>query len=219
MKAPVNCLGSVTLIVFVILAVHLQKASAQNQVVVIPLSSAVSPPAPVAKTGQKKSFLTRDDGALEKGVVSPSPRFVNNNNGTVTDRLTNLIWLTNGSCAMFHPFDPNGGKVARTWSAAIDASNKLGNGYCGLTDNSQPGDWRLPNIREMQSLVDFGQWYPSMSIDSPLRDSIQLDSSYWSSTSYASENSTVWCVHYWSGKTENRVDWEEHYIRAVRDEQ
>ena len=33
---------------------------------------------------------------------------------------------------------------------------KLAHGTCDLTDNSAPGDWRLPNIRELMSLVDYG---------------------------------------------------------------
>ena len=36
---------------------------------------------------------TGQDGAHLKGVVWPAPRFTDNNNGTVTDNLTSLIWL------------------------------------------------------------------------------------------------------------------------------
>ena len=50
-------------------------------------------PAPVAKTGQTTSFASGDDGDLQEGVASPSPRFTNNGDGTVTDNLTGLIWL------------------------------------------------------------------------------------------------------------------------------
>jgi hypothetical protein len=55
-----------------------------------------------AKTGQTASYATGDDGNLQKGVTLPSPRFTcnpsedctpGNNNGTVTDNLTGLIWL------------------------------------------------------------------------------------------------------------------------------
>jgi len=51
--------------------------------------------APVPKTGQTTSYDTRDDGALEKGVAWPTPRFTDNNNGTITDNLTKLIWMKN----------------------------------------------------------------------------------------------------------------------------
>ena len=48
-------------------------------------------PAPVPKTGLTSSYLTGDDGDLQKGVPSPNPRFTNNGDGTVTDNLTGLM--------------------------------------------------------------------------------------------------------------------------------
>lgn len=202
---------------FMLSTVYPRAVPAQNKVVVVPLGTTSGPSAPVAKSGQTSSFYINDDGALEKGVVAPSPRFIDNNNGTVSDRLTGLVWLKNGACAMFFPFDPNMGNVARTWTAAMTACNNLTNGYCGLSDNSQPGDWRLPNVRELQSLVDYGQWNPALSVDSPLRASTQLNLDYWTSTSYASENATRWTVNFWTGGVVNRVESTTYYIRAVRD--
>jgi DNA-binding beta-propeller fold protein YncE len=52
-------------------------------------------PAPVSKTGQAISCADGDDGALQKGVVWPIPRFTDNQNGTVTDNLTGLMWIKN----------------------------------------------------------------------------------------------------------------------------
>ena len=53
--------------------------------------------APVPKTGQTTSYGTGDDGALQKGVAWPTPRFTDNSNGTVTDNLTRLIWMKNAN--------------------------------------------------------------------------------------------------------------------------
>ena len=50
-------------------------------------------PVMLPKTGQTTSYAAGDDGALQKGVASPNPRFTDNGNGTVTDNLTGLIWL------------------------------------------------------------------------------------------------------------------------------
>ncbi len=58
----------------------------------------VSAAAPVPRTGQTTSYAVRDDGALQKGVAWPTPRFTDNNNGTITDNLTGLIWLKNANC-------------------------------------------------------------------------------------------------------------------------
>ncbi len=36
-------------------------------------------------------------------------------------------------------------------------------GYCGLKDGSTIGQWRLPNVKELHSLIDFGYFYPALS--------------------------------------------------------
>lgn len=43
------------------------------------------------KTGQTTNYATGDDGDLEKGTSWPSPRFIDNSDGTITDNLTGLI--------------------------------------------------------------------------------------------------------------------------------
>ena len=53
--------------------------------------------APVPKTGQTTIYAAGDDGALQKGVAWPTPRFTDNDNGTVTDNLTGLIWMKNAN--------------------------------------------------------------------------------------------------------------------------
>lgn len=107
--------------------------------------------APVAKTGQTTTYSTGDDGNLQRGVSWPNPRFTDNNDGTVTDNLTGLIWLKNADCV--------GGK---DWSQALDFCNSLKAGDCGLTDGSNSGDWRLPNLRELQSLLHYGFYDPAV---------------------------------------------------------
>lgn len=44
------------------------------------------------KTGQTTSYAEHDDGYYEKGSLT-SPRFVDNGDGTITDRVTNLMWM------------------------------------------------------------------------------------------------------------------------------
>jgi hypothetical protein len=72
--------------------------------------------AQVAQTGQSTSFAEGDDGDIQAGVSFPTPRFKDNKNGTVTDKLTGLIWLKDASCLL------------GTWAnalAAVDAFNEL----------------------------------------------------------------------------------------------
>lgn len=103
----------------------------------------------IPKTGQTISYGNLDDGDLKKGVIWPIPRFTDNGDGTVTDNLTGLIWLQNANCF---------GRIS--WDSALSVSNTLKHGECGLTDNSNPGDWRLPNILELLSLYHYGVAWP-----------------------------------------------------------
>lgn len=140
----------------------------------------------VPKTGQTASYsLTEgEDGDLKKGLAWPSPRFTDNEDGTVTDNLTGLVWLKNAN--------PVGEKI---WSEAISFCNALDNNYDGLSDGSSAGDWRLPNIRELFSIIDFGASHdpnPPLPSGHPFSN-VQL-SSYWSSTSLAAYPSQAWVV-------------------------
>jgi hypothetical protein len=133
--------------------------------------AAGGPPAPVPKTGQTTSYRARDDGALEKGVAWPYPRFSDHGNGTVTDLLTGLTWLLEANCF-----------GARSWINALNDANTLASGSCGLADGSAAGDWRLPNVRELHSLVNYGANSPSLPYGHPFLN-VQADN-YWTSTSY-----------------------------------
>ncbi len=105
----------------------------------------------IPKTGQTISYGSSDDGSLRKGVAWPIPRFTDNGDGTVTDNLTGLIWLKNANCF-----------GSKKWADALTACNKLASGSCGLSDGSVAGDWRLPNVLELLSLIHYGFWGPPL---------------------------------------------------------
>ncbi|MCP4361443.1 MAG: DUF1566 domain-containing protein [Chloroflexi bacterium] len=136
----------------------------------------------VSKTGQTTNYATGDDGDLERGVIWPSPRFTDNADGTVTDNLTGLIWLQNANCW---------GMLI--WTNALSNANGLADGSCGLTDGSVASDWRLPNVNELYSLIDFSQYTPAIPSGHPFT-SVQPNI-YWSSTHDAIVSTTiVWHV-------------------------
>lgn len=176
-------------------------------------------PAPIPVTGQTTSYDAnsppRDDGALQKGVVSPNPRFTKNVNiskdynhngicdghescnGTITDRLTGLIWLQNANC-------PNTGG---DWQTALDnvvqlnTNGTINGNDCGDTSKagSHQTDWRLPNVRELQSLVDYGQSYPTLPSNHPF---VNFEATYyWSATTDAASGagSLAWIWDFSSG--------------------
>jgi hypothetical protein len=167
--------------------------------------------APVPKTGQTTSYATGDDGDLEKGVTWPTPRFTDNGDGTVTDNLTGLIWLKQANC---------GG--TRNWANALTFANSLYDGWtgdgsggdCGLSDGSSAGDWRLPNVRELQSLIDYGRYYPALPSGHPFTGG--QSKLYWSSTTYAPNTSLAWYVYMSDGYVSAYNQTNTLYVWPVR---
>ncbi len=125
----------------------------------------------LAATGQTTSYVSGDDASLKKGVAWPGVRFIDNHNGTVTDNLTGLIWLSNAGCF-----------ALTMWANAVTAANQLASGACGLSDGSKAGDWRLPNIVEFESVVDVSASNPAITAGNPFTN--VSGGIYWTSTSY-----------------------------------
>ena len=123
----------------------------------------------IARTGQTTSYVSGDDGALEKGVAWPATRFTDNQNGTVTDHVTGLIWLKNAGC-----FNPT------NWDTALTDVNTLASGECGLSDGSTEGQWRLPNLNELESLIDVSASNPALTVGNPFTN--VSTGIYWTST-------------------------------------
>lgn len=172
-------------------------------------------PAEVWKTGQKKCYQgilpyteisctdTRQDGDTMAGVAWPSPRFSDNNNGTVTDNLTGLVWLLNADCFGL-----------KSLQESLSASVGLASGQCGLSDSSQPGDWRMPNRKELLSLVDYSRSYPALPANYPFTN--VHSRSYWSSSTYAPITSYEWNINLSYGYLYNGYKDSSNYLWPVR---
>jgi Protein of unknown function (DUF1566) len=175
----------------------------------------------VSTTGQTTVFVTGDDGTHQKGcapietiatvskdftgynraTLNPCGvgDFTDNSDGTVTDLLTGLIWLKNTNCSVFFNGD-NTGSNDRNWANALTAANSLGNGYCGLSDNSTAGNWRLPNINELRSLFNSQLPSPYLPTGHPFTSvNNATDQNYWSSTTYAGNTNNKWKVRLLDG--------------------
>jgi len=166
----------------------------------------------VEKTGQITSYSATggEDGDLKKGVKWPNPRFTDN--GTVTDRLTKLIWLKNANA-----FD------VRTWVQALSDANTLASGSHGLTDGSKAGDWRLPNVKELQSLIDFAYFQPALSSASGTSKWTNGDAfivvqsgAYWSSTTYSGTAANAWFVNLFDGAVYHVSLTSAYFVWPVR---
>jgi hypothetical protein len=159
--------------------------------------------APVPKTGATIAYYAGDDGFLEKGVAWPNPRFTDNGNGTVTDNLTGLIWMKNANAF-----------GDRTWAQAMDDARALKSGQKGLTDASKAGAWRLPNVRELQSLISYHRMAPAMPQGHPFQTVANVF--YWSSTTREPVNNYAWIVSFGDGKLDIATKISTYPVWCVR---
>lgn len=141
-------------------------------------------PASVPQTGQTNEYYAGDDGTYKAGAVWPDPRFVDRGN-TVLDNLTGLEWVK-------APHDLTNNAGRQVWNDAID--------FCEALDFDGHTDWRIPNVRELESLVHCGveslsNWLNGI-FSGISGSSIYY---YWSGTTYASVTGYAWGVSMNSG--------------------
>lgn len=158
------------------------------------------------KTGQTTCYnaagaviacaTTGQDGELQKGVAWPSPRFTVDGTGLcVTDNLTGLMWVKIPDA------------TPRTWANALTYANDLS--ICGYTD------WRLPNVNDLESLINAGQANTATWLNTQGFGSVQAGS-YWSSTTYAYNTTVGWGVYMWSGSVGVDFKTSTFYVWPVR---
>ena len=99
--------------------------------------------------------------------VAMVDRFVDNEDGTVTDRQTGLMWIKNGWRIEF--------LGAVSWEDALKK--------CAGFRAGNHTDWRLPTVKEWQSIVDRYSSYPALVDPNPF-ENIITHMPYWSRTEY-----------------------------------
>jgi hypothetical protein len=123
-------------------------------------------------SGEKTYFVIYVRGNAAYGQNS----FVDNGNDTITDNATGLTWTQSDS------------GVGMNYEAALN--------YCESLDTGGSSNWRLPNVKELQSLVDYSRSPdgtnsaaigPIFDTSTITNEAGQLDyPAFWSSTTHAS---------------------------------
>jgi hypothetical protein len=118
---------------------------------------------------------------------APVGRFTINADGTVTDNMTHLTWQQAASATTY------------TWANAQT--------YC-------TGGWRLPNIRELQSIVDERErtWSAIDHTAFPSTPNVW----FWSASPYASDVNYAWAVGFNDGHTGYLIVTSDLRVRCVR---
>jgi len=174
-------------------------------------------------TGQTSSFHAGDDGAIQAGAPL---QFEDNGDGTITDENTGLMWEKKSADGSIHDH-----RNAYNWFQAFDVH------VARLNSMNFAGhdDWRLPNVRELESIVNYGNVNPAVSpafntnctpgcvvltcsctaVGGPDPERGFL---YWSSTTDARDPFGAWGVNFESGFViEEAKDLPNNqFVRAVR---
>ena len=168
-------------------------------------TSASGASVPCAGTGQ--------DGELQAGAASA---LADNRDGTILDRHTGLVWEKLSDDGGIHDKDRS-----YTWEAAFTRIAALNaSAFAGYTD------WRVPNQKELESIVDYGRSNPA--IASAFRTgctsgcsvttcSCATSQAYtWSSTTLQDSQSLAWALLNEDGSSLNQVKSADWGVRAVR---
>ena len=142
------------------------------------------------------------------GIQASNPAsvyVVDSANGTVTDTRTGLMWdrcargLSGVGCA-------TGTASSFTWQAALDAAGTIGT-YKGYND------WRLPNLKELRSLVEECRIIPSINEfafpNTPA-------SFFWSGSPTAGVSTAAWYVDFGGGYGSPSNRNNANQVRLVR---
>ena len=125
------------------------------------------------------------------GLLAAS--FTDNGDGTVTDHITSLVWQQEDDNSKY------------TWANALT--------YCENLSLAGKSDWRLPNVRELESLVDDSAHTPAIN-ETYFPNTNLLN--YWSSTTYEISTARAWGVASGSGNLGDFGKGNDNYVRCVR---
>jgi len=131
--------------------------------------------------------------AVRAGQYGSLDNLVINGDGTVTDNATGLMWQQATAPGTY------------TWEQALT--------YCENLNLASYDDWRLPNTNEIQSIVDYSRYNPS--IDTMYFPDTAA-SFYWSSTTNVPNTNSACYVYFYYGTVNYSNKSYNDYVRAVR---
>lgn len=160
---------------------------------------------------------TGQDGNVRAGATLS---YQDNGDGTITDLNTRLVWEKKSADGSIHDQS-----TVYTWPDAFSTfigGLNAGGGFAGYTD------WRLPNVKELESIINYQNFEPTVSAAfnancapgcTVTTCSCTQSLSYWSSTTYQGSPSFAWLVSFGDGGVSGNIKGMSLislYVRAVR---
>lgn len=139
--------------------------------------------------------------------TTPTNRFVTYANGTILDTQTRLLWMR---CAVGQTWDNDsenceGDPDAMSWQQALE--------YAFSADEASQIGWRLPNLKELASLVERRCARPSLNeeifVNVPADD-------FWSSTPSLIDLDSAWVMAFYNGSNARKLKTLATYVRLVK---
>jgi hypothetical protein len=138
---------------------------------------------------------------------TPSSDFIDNNDGTLTHKATQLIWQRCAGGQTWTGSSCSGVANAYTYNQAVALSGTLTN-Y---------SDWRIPNANELLSIVNYGAFNPAINLTLfPNTDTSTITAGFWSSSQLAGDTSNLWNVSFYGGRDYYISSNSTYAVRFVR---
>ena len=132
-------------------------------------------------------------------ATTPDARFHENQNGTVTDKLTGLQWAR---CSLGQVFDKGQcrGEAHHLPWAIVSLVVEKG--------------WRLPELAELNTLVELRCIDPAINVTLFPNT---LPAAYWSATRFINKDGDYWQVNFLHGESGSEPADAKAYVRLLRD--